>query len=120
MLTQNATQPRSVAIIVLTFATAAIHFGLAAVFRDRFSILFVLNGIGYIALLDAMYLNLAFLEPYRALARYTLIGFTLVTIIGYFATHPGLTILSDPLGLIDKLIEIALIILLVLDVRDNR
>ena len=87
-------------IIGLTVATAVIHIVIGGA-------LFILNGLGYLGLLGLMYLPLPALDS----ARPVLIVYTIVTIIGYFVMNP------DPfgsvLGLIDKAIELALVILLV-------
>ena len=91
-------------IIGLTVATAVIHIVIGGA-------LFILNGLGYLGLLGLMYLPLPALDSVRQYARPILIVYTIVTIIGYFVMNP------DPfgsvLGLIDKAIELALVILLV-------
>ncbi|GAB4514313.1 MAG: hypothetical protein Kow0047_26100 [Anaerolineae bacterium] len=89
-------------IIVLTVATAVIHFSL--LFPD---VLFILNGLGYLALLVARYAPLDFLASYRATARWALMGYTALTVI-LWAVMGART----PIAYIDKIIEIALIVLL--------
>lgn len=104
-------KPAHIGIILLTIATALIHLVLAAVFPPM-RIPFILNGIGFLALLVGYFLPQ--LSSYRDLIRWVLIAFAAVTVIGYFAING---IKPDPLGWITKVIEIALIVLLWLDRR---
>ncbi|HZY65422.1 MAG TPA: hypothetical protein VFE21_06060 [Rubrobacteraceae bacterium] len=62
-------------IIVLTLCTALIHLQLN--FPDP---MFILNGLGYLALLAALYLPMSQLQDYRHLVRWTLVGYTALTI----------------------------------------
>ncbi|MCA9978898.1 MAG: hypothetical protein KC413_24225 [Anaerolineales bacterium] len=101
-------------VVGLAVLTAVIHLvlGLGAA-EPMFMILFVLNGIGYIVLTAALY----FLQPFaanRSLIRWTLIGFTAVTVILYFVFN-GADAFQSVFGLVDKAIEVGLIILLSLD-----
>jgi hypothetical protein len=107
----NKITGRQIGIIVLTIATALIHLVLAFVYPPM-QIPFILNGAGFIILLVAYFLPQ--LAGYRNITRWLLIAFAAVTIIGYFAVN-GLKM--DPLGLLTKAIEVALIILLWLDGR---
>jgi hypothetical protein len=102
-----------IGIIVLTLATGLIH--LIALGIPLGDTLFILNGLGYLGLLGAMYLPLAFLDGYRAYARWALLGFTVVTIIAYFVVNTEA--FTSVLGLITKAIEVALVVLLYLDSR---
>lgn len=98
-------------IVGLTVATAVIHFILAFM-GDSVDVLFVLNGLGYLALIAALYF-LPQLAGQRSLIRWALMGYTAVTFILYFVFNwPNIW---GPLGLIDKSIELILIILLWLD-----
>jgi len=101
-----------VGIIILTFATAVIHFTLVHSLMD---IAFILNGLGYLALLAALYLPISFLAGRRSLVRYVLMGFTAVTIIAWIVM--GLRI---PLGYVDKTIEIVLIVFLWLETQRSK
>jgi hypothetical protein len=76
--------------------------------------LFLLNGIGYLVLVTALYLPQ--LRQYQPIVRWLLIIFTAVTVIMYFAIV-GLRI--NPVGLLTKAVEIALIILLLIDGRGS-
>lgn len=97
--------PLQYGIIALTLATAAIHFFL--LFPDK---VFILNALGYVALLGALYLPLAALAPYRNWARWGLIIYTAVTIVLWAFVGS-----RDWLAYLTKAIELALIVLLWLE-----
>lgn len=102
-------------IVGLTVATAVIHIVLGVMFAPGGLILFGGNGVVYMLLLWALYWPmpipaLASIMPY---IRWIFIGFTALTIVLYFVMNP--TPFSDVLGLIDKAIEVALIVLLYLE-----
>ena len=91
-------------VIGLAIITAVIHLlvGLN-------ELILLLNGLGYLALIAAIYL----LPPFRGMRgplTWVLIGYTNITIVLYFASHPwGYEHGSlDRLGLVTKAIEIAL------------
>ncbi len=74
------------------------------------SVLFILNFVGYIVLGVALYLP--FLLKIQRIVRWLLIVYTAVTIAAYFliaGTH------GETLGIVDKVIEVALIVLLLVD-----
>ena len=75
-------------VIVLTIVTAVIHLGLGiggvVMHPDTLSILFILNGLGYFALLAALFLSVPFFKDHRLLAHYLLIAFATVTFIAFF------------------------------------
>ncbi len=100
-------------IIALTVITAVVHLLLAfanGMPVGMLPILWLLNGIGYLVLLTALYLpSLAIIQPY---VRWVLIGYTALTVILWIViTHAAF----DPFDFTDKLVEIALIILLVVE-----
>jgi hypothetical protein len=96
-----------VGIGALTMATALMHFFL--VFP---SLLFMLNGVGYVVLLAALYLPIAQLAPYRRQIRWALMAYTAVTIVAWIAIGSwGLYAYAD------KLIEVVLLVLLWLESR---
>ena len=97
-----------IGILLLALATAVIHIVLAIPANLT---MFYLNGIGYIVLALALFLPQ--FKNYRGLIRWALIAFTLVTIIGWVAIGERNTI-----AYIDKIIEVALLVLLWLD-RDR-
>lgn len=101
------------AIIILTAATAVIHFRQAFLFLIP-DILFVLNGIGYLTLLAALYLPIPRLAAYKNIIRFILIGFTALTIVLWFVITGGY---GAAIAYIDKTIEAILIVMLVIDAR---
>ncbi len=100
----------------LTVATAIIHLVLGIGSPEpMFKVLFILNGLGYLVLVAALY----FLQPFtanRSLIRWALLGFTAVTIVMYFVFN-GADAFKSAFGLADKAIEVVLIVLLFLDGR---
>ncbi len=94
-------------ITALTLATASIHLQLA--FPDP---VFILNGLGYLALLAALYLPVSRLARYRNAVRWVLVGYTALTIFLWILLGA-----RTPIGYIDKAIEITLILLLLLEAR---
>jgi hypothetical protein len=99
-----------IGIIVLTLGTALIHFRLN--FPDP---VFILNGLGYLSLLAALFLPVPQLANRRNLVRWVLVGYTALTIFLWILF--GLRV---PIGYVDKVIEVALIVLLLLDARRAR
>ncbi|MBX3050212.1 MAG: hypothetical protein KF753_01990 [Caldilineaceae bacterium] len=97
-------------IIVLTLLTALLHLVLGVrFFQDMQGKLFILNGLGYLALLAALYFLPQFADK-RGLVRWALIAFTAVTIVAYFVINDQA--MTSPPGLVDKAVEVALIVLL--------
>jgi hypothetical protein len=75
-------------------------------------ILFLLNGIGYLVLGAALYLPA--LRRYQPIVRWLLIIFAAVTIVMYFLIA-GLR--PNPVGILTKVVEVALIALLLIEGR---
>ncbi len=75
----------SVGIVVLTLLTAACHlyFGINGLRRplNAYTVLFFLNGLGYLALLAALFLPIPQLSGYRPLLRRALAGYAALTIV---------------------------------------
>jgi hypothetical protein len=94
-------------ITALTLATAFIHLQLA--FPDP---VFILNGLGYLTLLAALYLPVSRLARHRNVVRWVLVGYTALTILLWVLFGARI-----PIGYIDKAIEITLILLLLLEAR---
>jgi hypothetical protein len=95
-------------IVALTLATAAIHILLAVPLT---MVGFYLNGVGYVALVTALYLP-PFVH-YRRPLRWLMMGYTALTIVLWaLIGRPYTTI-----GYIDKAIELALLVLLWIDRR---
>jgi hypothetical protein len=97
--------PRQIAIILLTLGTAGIHLSL--LFPDP---LFILNGLGYIALLLAYFLPLPYVKDNRGLVRWVYMGYALVTILAWIIMGS-----KNGLGYTAKAIEVVLIIMLWFD-----
>lgn len=105
--------PQRIGIILLTLATAIIHLILAFTSGGFFLVAFLLNAIGYLVLLGALYLTPDFLAGQRSLVHWALLAFTAVTFVLYFVFNwPDIW---GTLGIVDKSIELLLIILLIAD-----
>jgi hypothetical protein len=112
-----------IAIIILALTTAVVHLalgvgGIAGGRLDTFNILFVLNGLGYIGLLAALFVpNFPFFSSNRSLTHYLMIVFAAVTFVLYFVFN-GI----DPTGMgvaaiVAKLAELLLVIATFLHLR---
>jgi hypothetical protein len=108
--TNSRIGPLQIGIILLTTATALMHFVL--IFPD---VLFILNAVGYMALLAALYLPIAPLARFRPIIRWLLIGYTALTLAIWLAIGQ-----RDLYAYIDKTIEVVLIVLLWLESRQSR
>ncbi len=99
-----------IGIVLFALGTALIHFSLD--FPDP---VFILNGLGYLALLAGLYLPLPQLAHHRNAVRWTLIGYAALTILLWI-------LLGDrtAIGYTAKAIEVALITLLLLEARRSR
>ena len=96
---------------MLALGTATIHLYLGLSGLP----LFVLNGLGYMALVAALYLPVPRLARYRSAIRWALIGYTALTIVLWILVGA-----RTPIGYADKLIEVALIALLLIEGRRTR
>lgn len=103
------------AIILLTTATALIHIGLAFQFGARVDLVFVLNGIGYLALVGLLYLPISALDGIRPGVRWALIAYTAITVLAWMLIGVRSTV-----AYVDKAIEIALIVCLWFDWQQSR
>ncbi|MGQ0607112.1 MAG: hypothetical protein ACT4OQ_01425 [Chloroflexota bacterium] len=96
------------AIVGLTLATAYIHSTLGG-------LLFTLNALGYLGLAGLIVIGavapVAMVERFSWFPRIALIGYTAMTIAGYLVMGPYFT-----LGFIAKGIEVALVVVLVVDI----
>ena len=101
-------------IIALTLATAAIHVLIAfgSTTPSSADVPFLLNAAGYVGLLGLLYLPVPQLDGYRGPIRVALMLFTALTIVLYFV-FAGFAF--APVGYLDKAIEVALILLLVVE-----
>jgi hypothetical protein len=98
------------AVVVLTLVTAVVHLTLN--FLDP---VFILNGLGYLTLVAALYLPIPQLMPYQHLVRWVLIGYAALTVILWLAIG-----LRTPTGYMTTADEVILILLLLLDARSLR
>jgi hypothetical protein len=96
-----------VGIVLLTLVLALIHLQLN--FPD---VMFILNGLGYLALLAALYLPIPQLAPYRNIVRWVFIGYTALTLALWLIIGA-----RTALGFISAASEVALIALLLLEGR---
>jgi hypothetical protein len=101
-------------IIALTISTAIVHlllaFGEGTLPMGTLPILWLLNGIGYLVLLAALYLpSLAVIQPF---VRWVLIAYTALTFVAWVViTHAA----YDAFDYTDKIIEIVIILLLIIE-----
>src|SRR5437773_1483427 len=101
-----------IAIILLAVITALIHLylgvrGLMIGQGGPFPLLFILNCVGYMVLVTALYLPT--LQRIQRLIRWILIAYTALTVILWYliaSSHAGMY------DYVDKLVEVVLIILL--------
>jgi hypothetical protein len=87
-------------------------FNIMALLPIPLPYLFLLNGIGYLVLLGALYLPQ--LRQYQPIIRWLLIAFAAVTIIMYFLIAG---VRFNPVGYFTKALEVVLIVLLLMDGR---
>jgi len=99
-----------IGVVVLTVITAIVHLSL--LFPDP---VFILNGLGYLTLLAALYLPIPQLVPYRRVVRLTLIGYATLTILLWVAIGE-----RSLLGYFTTADEVALVILLLLEGKRMR
>ena len=101
--------------VLLADATALIHLVLA--FASGIDIIFIGNGLGYFAL-AAAYFMLPQTRAFRPQIKWAFIGYTALTVVLYFVMNPDP--MGSVLGLITKVIEVALIVMLfIIPVPDN-
>ena len=112
-----STTPRSavdiairIGVVVLTLMAAIVH--LSRLFPDP---VFVLNGLGYLTLLAALYLPTPLLVSHRRLVRWTLIGYATLTILAWVAIGE-----RTLLGYSTTAGEVALVILMLMEGRRMR
>src|SRR5919205_1477443 len=99
-----------IGVVVLTVITAIVHLSL--LFPDP---VFILNGLGYLTLLAALYLPIPRFAPYERVLRWTLIGYATLTILLWVAIGE-----RTPLGYSTTADEVALVVLLILEGRRLR
>ena len=99
-----------IGIVLFTLGAALIHFSLN--FPDP---AFILNGLGYLALLAGLSLPLPQLARRRNAVRWTLIGYAALTILLWILFGE-----RTPVGYTAKAFEVALILLLLVDASRSR
>ncbi len=114
MTTITPSSPKlRIAIIVLTVVTAAVHLYLG--FQGL--PLFVLNGLGYLALLAALYLPVPGCSRTGTPCGWALVGYTALTIVLWLVITGGI---SAAIGYMDKVVEVLLIVMLLAEARADR
>lgn len=127
--------PLQIAITVMIALTALVHIylgvGMAMIVATQpamaaamggatavliLAVLFCCNFAGYVVLATGLYLPA--LRKFQRVIRWTLVGYTALTIFAYFAVAQSHAI--DVFGLSDKVVECALIALLVIQGRRAR
>jgi hypothetical protein len=116
-----------IGIIIGVLATAVLHliaandqilFPNAA---DRPDVLFTLNGIGYLGLLGAYFLPIAFLQQIHKRAWWALFIYVIITIVAWLVIWVGINVIGNGVpffshdsvyGVPAKIIEIILLFLL--------
>jgi hypothetical protein len=96
-----------IGVVILTLMAAIVHLSL--LFPDP---VFILNGIGYLALLAALYLPIPRLVSYRRVVRWTLIGYATLTVLAWVVIGE-----RTLLGYSTTAGEVALVILLLIEGR---
>lgn len=111
--------PLTAGIIALALATATVHLVLGVQLISfgggALGVIFVLNFVGYVGLTALLYLPVRALDPYRGAIRTALIAYTALTVVLwiFFGT-------KDVVGYLNKLNELLLIALLVVEARTAR
>ena len=100
--------PAQLGIFILALVTALIHVSLGEV-------LFILNGLGFIALLAIFFIPFTLFRRYHQVVRWLFVGYVVLTIALYFASHSNGSWQEDGLGVMTKMIEVILALLLVYD-----
>ena len=98
-------------IIVLTLFTAFVHLVLLGLAPGHTDLLFIMNGLGYLALLGALVFR--FPAGQQALVHYAFMAYALATIIAWIAIAPE----RDTLGYATKTVEVLLIVFLWLNLK---
>lgn len=102
---------QSYRIVALALLTALIHLFLGI--QGGIAI-FILNGLGFIALVACLYL-VPQLANWRTYLRWALVAYSAITIVAYFVVNDQP--LDSGIGLVTKAIEVILVVLLYLESR---
>ena len=113
----------SVGIVLLTLFTAGCHLylGLNGLRRplNAYTVLFILDGLGYLTLLAALTLPIPRLSGYRPLLRRVLAGYAALTIVSWVASVVIMHFGAIQLAYVTKVVELALILFLWLAGRQS-
>jgi hypothetical protein len=99
-------------ILVSGLITGLVHLVLLSVQLGELSVLFVLNGLGYLTLLGAFFWNPPIVASRRSLMHYAFIAYAAVTILAWIPAGS-----RTPTGYLTKLDELVLIAALVMHLR---
>lgn len=106
MLTTQANYGWLLGIVGLNSLSAFIHIGVGM----RGELLLLLNGLGYLGILMGLILPIRLFATQRKLFYWLLLGYTVVTFVGFFALHPqGVYGRTE---LLTKTVELLLILLI--------
>ncbi|MEP6896272.1 MAG: hypothetical protein ABI986_11755 [Chloroflexota bacterium] len=89
---------RQTGIIILALITAILHLAAAfdkQLFPDGADPLFILNGLGYLGLLGAYFLPIAFFQQKHNLVRQGFMGYTILTIVAWLVIWVGFSVIRD-------------------------
>ena len=100
---------RRTLIVILTLITAGIHVYFYTTGTGLLFTMFLLNALGYLALLALLYLPLNLPDSIHRLVRPAFIGYTILTIVLYVIISAASGIWSFPLAPIAKLVELILV-----------
>ena len=100
-------------ILVTGLITAVVHLVLLNFVMGKIDPLFTLNGLGYLALLAALFLNLPIVSKQQPLVHWAFMAFAAVTIVAWIVMGRPYTLL----GYVTKLDEIVLIAALYMHLR---
>ena len=107
-----ALRPGSHAAIVVRLAIVALTLGTGWIHLTLGGTLFTLNGLGYLAAAVAMVVPFPLAMRFRWFIRLGLIGYALVAIVGWYLMGPRYDV-----AYLAKAIEVALIVLLAIEIR---
>lgn len=119
---------RHYGIIVMALITAVLHIAAALdkqLFPEGPDPLFLLNGLGYLGLLGAYFLPIAFFQQKHNLVRQGFMGYAVLTIVAWLVIWVGFSVIRDGIpffshdsiyGVPAKIVEVILFFLL----RDDK
>lgn len=107
--------PIQYGILILALATGLTHLILLNVRMmnagDSISLPFTLNGLGFLAFIVGYFFPLPIFQKQHRLMRWAFIGYSVITIVAWVVMNGD----KGPVGILTKLIELGLIVLLWMD-----